>query len=385
MRDDLSHLARMIIDFDPAHPEARFFRTAAELASAEATGLRADPVTFPGDLSPTLNPSLAQKNPSAPLPKVDVIIVTWTAAEADTLATILTPGASLDDWCQYKSNLSQYLPLVTGPKAPFNDRSMPRYFQSLGIYYPIKLAGKNVLCLKSGLHLDLDTDPAKTPAVGDIPLLRLWRQMIREAGADLVITTGTGGAIGANVLLGDVVIAAQTVFDCTKQFAQEPFHESSYATTPIPAGWAAPPAKMLEVNARRVARSGLPSHPDGLPVIYYSGSGSAIPVPKIVTTDSFAFDNTTNSFGLQALGNVCDMGDASLGLVINSLREDGEFAPAWAAIRNASDPQIDGNLSSKEQNAEAGNIYIRYGALTSAASVLASWSLICSYYQSSIG
>jgi len=175
--------------------------------------------------------------------------------------------------------------------------------------------------------------------------------------------------------LGDVVIAAQTVFDCTKQFAAESFHNSSYSTSPLPAQWAPPAATMLKDNAERIAQSNQPSHSDELPAFYYSGS--VIPVPKIVTTDSFLFDNTTDTNGLQALGNACDMGDASLGLVISDL---GANAPRWAAIRNASDPQIDGTLSPSQQGSEAYTIYTTYGALTTAASVLAAWSLICAYY-----
>lgn len=372
MAVDLSDVGRRIIDFDPAHPEARFFSTATQLAAATSAGLRADPVQFPPGLAPTLNPPAVPPDPSAPLPRADVVVVTWTAAEADTLAILLTPGVAVGQWFEYKSNLDHYLPLVNGPKAPFNDPSHARYYHSLGIYYPISLVGKNVLCFKSGLHLDYDTD---SPPPVDLPLMDLWKQIIKETGAELIITTGTGGAVGANVLLGDVVIAAQTVFDCTKQFAAESFHNSSYSTSPLPTQWAPPAATMLKDNAERVAQSNQPSHSDELPAFYYSGS--VIPVPKIVTTDSFLFDNTTDTNGLQALGNACDMGDASLGLVISDL---GANAPRWAAIRNASDPQIDGTLSPSQQSSEAYTIYTTYGALTTAASVLAAWSLICAYY-----
>ena len=38
----------------------------------------------------------------------------------------------------------------------------------------------------------------------------------------------------------------------------------------------------------------------------------------IVSTDTFAFDDTTDHFGLQGLGQCCDMGDATLGLAIPS-------------------------------------------------------------------
>jgi len=138
---------------------------------------------------------------------------------------------------------------------------------------------------------------------------------------------------------------------------------------------------MLKDNAARVAQSNQPSHADGLPAFYYPGS-SAIPAPKIVTTDFFAFDNTTDTNGLQALGNACDMGDASLGLVISGLAGN---TPRWAAIRNASDPQIDGTLSKSQQGDEAFHIYTTYGALTSAASVVATWGLICAHYPPPAG
>ena len=369
---DPNEIGRRIIEFDPAHPQAGFFSTATQLAAARASGLRADPVQFPAGRAPALDTPAAPPDPSTPLPPADVIIVTWTTAEADTLATLLTPGVQLDQWFEYKSKLAHYLPLVNGTKAPFNNRKSPRYYKSLGIYYPIKLAGKKVLCFKSGLHLDHDTNP---PPPSNLPMLDLWKQIISETGAELIITTGTGGAVGSNVLLGDVIVAAQTVFDCTKQFSAEPFRNKSYGTSPLPAAWKPPPAAMLKPNAERVSASDQPSHADGLPVFFCSGS--AIAQPKIVTTDVFAFDNTTDTNGLQALGNVCDMGDAALGLVISEL---GGGAPLWAAIRNASDPQIDGRLSKDEQSSTAYNIYTTYGAITSAASVLASWSLICARY-----
>ena len=290
MAIDLNDIGRLIIDFDPAHPQPHFFATATQFAAASATDLRATPVQFPPGLSPTLNPPATPPDPSAPLPKSDVVVVTWTVAEADTLARLLTPGVDISQWFEYTSNLAHYLPLVTGAKAPFNNRKSPRYYHSLGIYYPIKLVGKKVLCIKSGLHLDHDTG---RPPPADLPMLDWWKQIITETGAEFIITTGTGGAVGSNVLLGDVVIAAQTVFDCTTQFAAEPFHNSSYPTSALPAQFAAPAATLLKDNADRVAQSNQPSHPDKLPAFYYPG-GAQIPNPKIVTTDVFAFDNTTD-------------------------------------------------------------------------------------------
>lgn len=70
----------------------------------------------------------------------------------------------------------------------------------------------------------------------------------------------------------------------------------------------------------------------------YSKPAAAAKISDAVTTDFFAFDDSTNSYGLNGLGTAVEMGDAVLGLVIEKM---GASAPRWAAIRNASDPQID--------------------------------------------
>jgi hypothetical protein len=50
---------------------------------------------------------------------------------------------------------------------------------------------------------------------------------------------------------------------------------------------------------------------------------------------------------------------------------------AWYAIRNASDPQIPNPGDNIEQaGQEAGKIYSRYGGLTTAASIIATWAII---------
>jgi hypothetical protein len=361
-------IGRLLLDYDPTNPQPEFFSTATEMSAALARRAITQPVPFPAGLAPV--PVTPPSLPSAqdPLPTADVLIVTWTVAEAVALATILMPGVPLSQWFEYTHNVDVFIPKVTGPKAPFNDPKLARYYHSLGLYYPVKLVGKNVLCFKSGLHMDYDG-----PAV---PLLDLWKQMLDETGAKFVITTGTGGAIGANVLLGDVVVAGQTVFHCTKQFQNKTFKSASYNTTPL----TRPPdaritPEMAETNAAQLKASGLPLHGNGLPAFLYPGS--PIAVPKIVTTDSFEFDNTTDSAGLQTLGNVCDMGDASLGLYLSSPLPN---PPKWAAIRNASDPQMDGSKPPSEQSSEARTIYIQYGPYTTAASVLATWGVICGEY-----
>ena len=55
----------------------------------------------------------------------------------------------------------------------------------------------------------------------------------------------------------------------------------------------------------------------------------------IVTTDFFAFDDSTNYYKLQGLRQACDMGDAMVASALQGIPN-----LSWYAVRNASDPQI---------------------------------------------
>jgi hypothetical protein len=92
----------------------------------------------------------------------------------------------------------------------------------------------------------------------------------------------------------------------------------------------------------------------------------------VVTTDVFAFDDSTDYYHLQGLGRACDMGDA---MVANALQSFKSLS--WHAIRNASDPQIPNpNHNIKEADKESALIYVKYGGLTTAASLIATWAII---------
>jgi hypothetical protein len=50
---------------------------------------------------------------------------------------------------------------------------------------------------------------------------------------------------------------------------------------------------------------------------------------------------------------------------------------SWHAVRNASDPQIPNPTNSiKTAGDQAAQIYAKYGGLTTAASVIATWAII---------
>jgi nucleoside phosphorylase len=230
---------------------------------------------------------------------------------------------------------------------------MARYYHSLGLYFPCRIGQSRVLLIKSGLHLDYD-GPA-------CPVRQLMAEIVQAVIPKLFITTGTGGGIGEEVALGDVVLAGKTRFDCTTQFKNESWATASYQTSPMPAGAlsAITPA-LTSVNAARVV--GGRTNPEMW----------ASPQDAIVTTDFFGFDDSTDYYKLQGLGQCCDMGDAMVGQALQAFPN-----LKWHAIRNASDPQIpnpDNNIEKANQQAE--QIYSKYGVFTTAASVIATWAVI---------
>jgi nucleoside phosphorylase len=358
----------VILNYDPARPHARFKAAGLEAALVtEAAARLPSAIPWPAGTAPTaapLNPAPVETDDLSRFAGYDAVVVTWTAAEATALATLFTPDHPTSTWYEYRHGVEAYIPLVTGPRAPFKDNTaeMQRYFHSLGLYMPCRIGNARVLLFKSGLHLDYDG-----PAT---PVQKLMSELATVVKPKLFITTGTGGGIGKDVALGDVVVAGTVRFDCQTQFKSQSWHAAQYHTSALPSGaLAAITPALTKVNASRIpgARS--------TPTIWSARNDA------IVTTDFFAFDDSTNHYKLQGLGQACDMGDAMVG---NAMQAFPHIA--WYAIRNASDPQIpdpSGNIQTAGQ--QAAQIYAKYGALTTAASVIATWAVIHSATAASHG
>ena len=74
------------------------------------------------------------------------------------------------------------------------------------------------------------------------------------------------------------------------------------------------------------------------------------------------------------MGLAVEMGDAVLGMVVKQM---GAKAPKWAAVRNASDPQIDSEgWTKKEAATKAAQVYERFGYWTTISSAITCWALI---------
>ena len=314
------------------------------------------PIPWPKGKEPTPAPLKKAPAPSDPLPQFDYLVVTWTTEEAKCLADTLTPGfPSKTAWYDYTHNFeSEYVPIIRRGAPSVQDS------HRLGSYFPTTIAGKRVLCFKSELHMDQDGPK--------LPIAKLWAAIDRRGQAEAGHHHRDGrGGIGPAVELGDVAVAPSVRFDCTSKFKSAPFHNSMYSCSKLKTTSFPVAQQLFQANVSHLPQAARPPRIFTHPV-------AAVKITNIVTTDFFAFDDTANDYGLQGLGLAVEMGDAVLGMVIQQL---GAAAPKWAAVRNASDPQIDSTgLTKKEAGTKASQIYERFGYWTTIPSAIACWALI---------
>jgi nucleoside phosphorylase len=202
---------------------------------------------------------------------------------------------------------------------------------------------------KSESHLSQDGPKA--------PNIEVWAQLIAEAKPRLVLTTGTGGGIGANAMVGDVIVSPVVHFDAIRKFKKLFGSQPPYASKAPNRKNFATAERLFKANAGQ-----LPKDNKRLPKI--STASLAGVAKSVVTTDFFGFDTTANTYHLQGLGALSEMGDAVLGYVTKSMASP----PAWLAVRNVSDPQIKSEGTLADQAKAAATIYKGFGR----------WSTVCS-------
>jgi hypothetical protein len=331
-----------------------------------------DAIPWPAGTAPRAEPFANPPAADDPLPHCDFVAITWTVDEANAMSALLTPGvravrrkgdpADLPTWYPYRHGWDGFAPRIRHDSPAGQKRRLGSYHLSR---FGEGADARTVLCFKSELHLSQDGP--------DLPLPDLFRQIITETQARLVITTGTAGAIGPDLKLGDVVVASRCRFDLLGGFKGRPFNgslvSSQAVSQPMSQLFTAANADLLAANAPHLRPQRLST-----PRIFWSSDALGEP-PVVVTTDIFAFDDAGNAFGLQGLGAMVEMDDALLGLACEQITQAGGAPPAWLAIRNASDPQMDGPSVAAEKK-EAARIYKRYGFWTTVPSVVATWAAI---------
>ncbi len=173
----------------------------------------------------------------------------------------------------------------------------------------------------------------------------------------MVLTIGTAGGVFDDFELGDVVITRAAKFRLQQEFRNEAFNGKTFTSD-----WQLPTArlddatKLMQAYTEQVVEP-----PFAPPTKRYSFTGTPIEAPPnkpdiklelgardmpefhpILTTDYFEYGTSANR--LDKEGAAVEMGDAALGLACSEIKTP----PHWAAIRNMSDPVINGDLPTKE-------------------------------------
>jgi hypothetical protein len=236
----------------------------------------------------------------------------------------------------------------------------------LGAYWTTTIGGKTAVVFKSESHLSQDTDK-HLPQNGVLPNALVWKQIIEDVEPEIIITTGTGGGIGAQFEVGDVIVSPIVRFDSRSWLKSAPFAAASYHSAATQEKHFAAAQGLFKFNAAQ-----LPTDNTRSPKIVTAAPNQLS--SSIVTTDFFGFDTSDDHYKLQGLGDLSEMGDAVLGMVAQDMKS---AAPHWIAVRNVSDPQIKAaGLTLKQQGDLAGSIYKGYGRWSSVCSAIVCWALI---------
>ena len=192
----------------------------------------------------------------------------------------------------------------------------------------------------------------------------VWEQIIADTMPMWVITTGTGGGIGASEQVGDVVVSNWVSFDCKREFKRLNDRPTPTRSTPRTAASRKP--TRCSLRTRSTCRPTTPAPPQ-IDVATSAQTG-------VLTTDFFGFDTSANTYGLQGHGALYEMGDAVLGMVCAALGSD---APNFSVVRNVSDPQIASTgLTVAQQETMAADIYKAYGRWSSVCSAITCWAIV---------
>jgi hypothetical protein len=334
-------------------------------------------IPFPQGLAPIPQAPDPNIDTSAPLPQADVLVVTWTTDENDALADVLTPGINRRIWNRYDRNFSQhYAPLIR-PGAP------ALAARRLGSWILTTIGQRSVICFKSELHLNQDGIRNKVaPGEATLPVKDMWVQLIQEVQPDVVLTVGTSGGLFLEHDLGDVALSRAVKFRLASEFKNAPYNHKTYKSEwTIPTAQFATATQLMQRFAQRLVEppllgptarhQGAPfTAPNYVPDIKQEGTAGIPEFHPVLTTDYFEYGTSTN--GLDGEGIAVEMGDAVLGLVASEMPNP----PRWAAVRNLSDPQINGQLQGNLGDLYAVWYYKKYGYWTSVMSSLVTWAII---------
>ena len=345
--------------------ELRYSQSAAVLGDALGVS-HAISLDFPGGFAPMPMSGKVSAAGHA-LPEVDVVVMVDTVAEAQAMAAVMTPGHLATTWAPYTHKFDEYLPQI-GPRGPAHQS------HCLAKYMISEVGKRTVLCLHTSLHMHEDAIVNGHDV--SLPIKDMLKQVIEETKCSLFLTTGTAGSVYETMPLGDVVVSRAARFACRKDFAQQPYNNTTFKSDWIvPGRYAKQAAEMMRTLQDRLAggtppdkHCGVESKPLSTRIHF---DGMTIPAfHPVLTTDYFEVGTSVNR--LDRLGACVEMDDACLGLACSELKKP----PCWACVRNCSDPCLNGKLDDHLIDKCAEFYYKRFGYWTSINSAIVTWSII---------
>ena len=346
-----------------------------ERVGAHAPKLRAFPKPPPGQPDGWLDQD--------PLPKADVVVMTWTSAEWDALHYVFSNALEplpqnpannsrwRDKWYAYRRNFYQVYQTLWARRLIAASRNRPGGAPALqdgrwGSFALVSIGTKTVLLFKSELHINQDGE--------GFPLVQLVRQILDDCEPDLLLSIGTAGGVRAEDALGDVVVTNAAKFRLGDEFASAAFNNTSYTCeTWTPPDRYVPSATSLMMEVSEYDAVPATAHfPVGTVLRAQSRKPTIhlLPGTPILTTDFFEYGTTTNELWKE--GCCVEMDDAVIAMVCEAHRPHRRYG----FLRNVSDPVLNGAMPRGLQVAWAVVTYQLKGLYTSYNSAIATWAMI---------
>lgn len=314
-------------------------------------------------------------HPYNPLPKADIVVMTWTKAEWAALDQVFcdyqkpmsfedaNKGYWDEDWAQYAREYFTIHQAMVDTQYTKQGGVPSLYYQAWGSFKLVTVGKSTVLLIKSDMHLAQDGT--------DLPLRQFVEQICDEAKPELLLSIGTAGGVRTEDALGCALVTNQAYFYLLEDFKNASFNNTTVKSSWVPkTDFIADAQKLvLQVPGYEVMPPS-PQYPSGA-TIEPDQPASQIKIvtdQPIITTDSFMYGTTTND--LHEHGCIVEMDDAVVGMAAAQSKTPFGF------IRNVSDPVINGHMPYDLQNSWAEYIYQERGLYTSFNGALAAWAVI---------